>query len=200
MRSSGCSINVEVTPPETPATRCSYLTCENTLTFILFEVDCVALAFILIFFFYLFTLYCEFLVVFKNVFIIWYGAIPLSAAVVRLYNIFYLFLYCIKLYLQSLASNLILKSYSNHRNSLHMAAIRFFLLLGADLVLLLLLLFLTLLLVLLLLLRILIHFCLCFVVAEHIFSLWQISAVRFSSFIYFFLTLSRRLIVVTLRL
>lgn len=99
-------------------------------------------------------------------------------------------------YLQSLASNLILKSNWNHRNSLHMAAMRNVLLLGADLGLwllcLLLLLFLSLLLLrllLLLLLRILIHFCLCFVVAEHIFSLWQISAVSFSYFLLLLLLL-----------
>lgn len=99
-------------------------------------------------------------------------------------------------YLQSLASNLILKSNWNHRNSLHMAAMRYVLLLGADLGLwllcLLLLLFLSLLLLrllLLLLLRILIHFCLCFVVAEHIFSLWQISAVSFSYFLLLLLLL-----------
>lgn len=112
--------------------------------------------------------------------------------------IYIIFLYCIFNYLQSLASNLILKSNWNHRNSLHMAAMRYVLLLGTDLGLwllcLLLWLFLSLVLLLLrllllLLLRILIHFCLCFVVAEHIFSLWQISAVSFSYFLLLLLLL-----------
>lgn len=31
MRSNGCRISVDATPPETPATRCSYLTWANTL-------------------------------------------------------------------------------------------------------------------------------------------------------------------------
>lgn len=31
IRSSGCSIRVDVTPPEMPATMCSYLTCEKML-------------------------------------------------------------------------------------------------------------------------------------------------------------------------
>lgn len=179
MRSNGCSISVDVTPPETPATRCSYLTWENTLIFILLALAGVALVFILIWFTWV-PLYGEFVYLFLC-----------SAQLVLLY-ILYIYIYVFIsilyfYYLQSLASNLILKSNWNHRNSLHMAAMRYVLLLGADLGLwllcLLLLLFLSLLLLrllLLLLLRILIHFCLCFVVAEHIFSLWQISAVSFS--------------------
>lgn len=33
IKSSGCRINVDVTPPEIPATMCSYLTCEKRLFF-----------------------------------------------------------------------------------------------------------------------------------------------------------------------
>lgn len=63
MRSNGCSISVDVTPPETPATRCSYLTWENTLTFILLALAGVALLFILIWFTSV-TLYSEFIYLF----------------------------------------------------------------------------------------------------------------------------------------
>lgn len=33
IKSNGCKINVDVTPPDIPATMCSYLTCENKVTF-----------------------------------------------------------------------------------------------------------------------------------------------------------------------
>lgn len=33
IKSNGCRMSVEVTPPDMPATMCSYLTCENNVTF-----------------------------------------------------------------------------------------------------------------------------------------------------------------------
>lgn len=33
IKSNGCKMSVEVTPPDMPATMCSYLTCENNVTF-----------------------------------------------------------------------------------------------------------------------------------------------------------------------
>jgi hypothetical protein len=39
MRSNGCNIRVDVTPPDIPATKCSYLTWESTLNFAIFLGD-----------------------------------------------------------------------------------------------------------------------------------------------------------------
>lgn len=89
MRSNGCSISVDVTPPETPATRCSYLTWENTLIFILLALAGVALVFILIWFTWV-PLYGEFVYLFLS-----------SVQLVLLY-ILYLDIYiylCIYLYI-----------------------------------------------------------------------------------------------------
>lgn len=85
MRSNGCSISVDVTPPETPATRCSYLTWENTLIFILLALAGVALVFILIWFTWV-PLYGEFVYLFLC-----------SVQVVLLYIIFIYI--CIYLYI-----------------------------------------------------------------------------------------------------
>lgn len=48
MRSSGCSSRVDVMPPLTPATKCSYFTWENMLNFGIFLGDDVAGAGVLI--------------------------------------------------------------------------------------------------------------------------------------------------------
>lgn len=51
IRSNGCNIIVDATPPDTPATRCSYFTCEKRLNLILVGLVGAVLGFILILFY-----------------------------------------------------------------------------------------------------------------------------------------------------